>query len=272
MIDPARDRILVTGAAGRIGTALRQGLRAEWRHVRVTDLRPISAPWPNEEVVTANITDRPALERMMEGVAAVVHLAGTLGNYDLETLFETNARGLFDVFEAARSGGVKRIVFASSNHTFGCYPIEERVTPAHPPRPDNMYGVFKVLGEAMLQNYYDRHAIRSVSLRIGTFRSVPEDQRALATWLSPADLCQLVDRSLRHPDPGCLVVNGYSANGRIMVGDTDWDFLGYRPVDNAEDHVEALRAAGVDVDGPWEWPEHGGRYARQPEQPARHGS
>jgi uronate dehydrogenase len=272
MIDPRRDRILVTGAAGRIGTALRQGLRAEWRKVRVTDLRPITDPWSNEEVFTANITDRRALERMMEGVTAVVHLAGTLGNYDLEPLFATNARGLFDVFEAARNGGVKRIVFASSNHTFGCYPIEERVTPAHPVRPDNMYGVFKVLGEAMLQNYYDRHGIRSVSLRIGTFRPAPEDQRALATWLSPADLCQLVDRSLRHPDPGCLVVNGYSGNRRMMVGNNNWDFLGYRPVDNAEDHVDALRAAGIDVDGPWEWPEHGGRYAREPERPVRDGS
>jgi uronate dehydrogenase len=272
MIDPSKDRILITGAAGRIGTALRQALRADWQKVRVTDLRPVADPWPNEEVVVASITDRPALERMMQDVTAVVHLAGTLGNYDLETLFDTNARGLFDVFETARLGGVERIIFASSNHTFGCYPITERVAPEHPVRPDNMYGVFKVLGEAMLQNYYDRHNMRSVSLRIGTFRSAPEDQRALATWLSPADLGQLVDRSLRHPDPGCLIVNGYSGNRRVMVADSGWDFLGYRPVDNAEDHLDVLRAAGIDVDGPWEWPEHGGRFAREPERPARHAS
>jgi hypothetical protein len=56
-----------------------------------------------------------------------------------------------------------------------------------------------------------------------------------------------------------------------MVSDTSWDFLGYQPIDNAEDHIDALRAAGVDVDGPWEWPEHGGRFAREPERPARHG-
>jgi uronate dehydrogenase len=271
MIDPLRDRVLITGAAGRIGTALREGLRAEWRKLRVTDLRPVPNPSANEEVVTARITDRAALGRMMEGVAAVVHLAGTLGNYDLETLFETNARGLFDVFETARLAGVKRIVFASSNHAFGSYAIDVAVTPDHPPRPDNMYGVFKVVGEAMLRNYYDRHGIRSVSLRIGTFRGKPEDQRALATWLSPADLCQMVDRSLRHPDPGCLVVNGYSGNTRLMVAKTHWDLLGYSPIDNAEDHVPALRAQGVDVDGPWEWPEHGGKYAREPERPARHG-
>ena len=272
MIDPRKDRVLITGAAGRIGSALREGLRADWRKLRLTDLHAIPNPTANEEVVTASITDRAAVEKIMDGVKAVVHLAGTLGNYDLETLFQTNARGLFDVFEAARLGGVKRIVFASSNHTFGCYPIEEPVSPDHPVRPDNMYGVFKVLGESMLRYYYDRHGVQSVSLRIGTFRSKPEDQRALATWLSPADLCQMVDKSLRHPNPGCLVLNGYSANSRLMVSGKNWDVLGYRPADNAEDHVEALRKAGVDVDGPWEWREHGGSFARAPERPPRHGS
>ena len=123
---------------------------------------------------------------MMHDVKAVVHLAGVVGTYTLEDLFRVNARGLFDVFEAARLAGVERIVFASSNHTFGCYPITERVSPELPPRPDSLYGVFKVWGETMLRDYYDRYGIRSVSLRIGTFRSQPIDQRSLATWLSPA--------------------------------------------------------------------------------------
>lgn len=173
------------------------------------------------------------------------------------------------VFEAARLAGVERIVYASSNHAFGCYPITEPVSPVLPPRPDSLYGAFKVLGETMLRTYYDRHSIRSVSLRIGTFRTLPIDQRSLATWLSPADAARLVDAALRHPDPGCLVVNGYSANTRIKTHDPNWSFLGYVPQDNAEDHIEMLRAKGVDVDGPWEWPEHGGQHARAPERPMR---
>ncbi len=221
--------------------------------------------------MTADIGDRAALERMMQGVAAVVHLAGAAGEYDLETLFRVNARGLFDVLEAARLGGVKRIVFASSNHAFGCYPITEPVTPEHPPRPDSLYGVFKVLGETMLRYYHDRHGISSVSLRIGTYRPLPIDQRSLATWLSPADVVQLVDLSLRHPDPGALVVNGYSANTRIRTRDPNWAVLGYRPRDNAEDHLDMLRGMGVDVDGDWEWKEHGGAFARAPEHPPRAG-
>lgn len=274
MIDPTTDRVLITGAAGAIGTALRDGLRRDWRHLRLTDIRPVRDPTANEETIVADITDRPAIEAMMQDVRAVVHLAGVQGNYDLETLFRINARGLFDVFEAARLAGVQRIVFASSNHAFGCYPITESVSPALPPRPDSLYGVFKVWGETMLRNYYDRHGITSVSLRIGTYRSLPIDQRSLATWLSPADVAQLVDLSLRHPDPGCMVVNGYSNNTRLKTHDPNWAVLGYRPRDNAEAYIETLRAQGINVDGPdrgeWEWTEHGGSHARAPERPARH--
>ena len=264
MIDPSKDTVLITGAAGAIGTALRNGLRAGWSHLRLTDQRPIKNPAPNEEVVIADVADRPAIERMMQGVRAVVYMTGAGADYSLEDLFRVNVRGLFDVFESARLAGVERIVYASSNHAFGCYPITERVTPDLPPRPDSLYGAFKVYGEAILRNYFDRHGIRSVSMRIGTYRTLPIDQRSLATWLSPGDVARMVDASLRHVDPGCLIVNGYSANTRIKTFDPNWGFLGYEPKDNAEDHVEMLRAKGVDVDGPWEWPEHGGSHARVP--------
>ena len=123
MINPETDRVLITGAAGAIGTALRNGLREDWRHLRLTDIRPVQDLANNEESIVTDIADRSALEAMMHDVCAVVHLAGVLGNYNLEALFRVNARGLFDVFEAARLAGVERIVFASSNHAFGCYPI-----------------------------------------------------------------------------------------------------------------------------------------------------
>jgi uronate dehydrogenase len=273
MVNCDTDRVLITGAAGAIGTALRTGLRAGWRRLRLTDVRPLPDLADNEEAIVSDIADRPALETMMRDVRAVVHLAGMIGNYTLEELFRVNARGLFDVFEAARLAGVERIVFASSNHAFGCYPITEKVSPDMSPRPDSLYGVFKVWGETMLREYYDRYGIRSVSLRIGTFRAQPIDQRSLATWLSPADVAHLVDVSLRHPDPGCMVVNGYSNNTRLKTYDPNWATLGYQPRDNAEDYREMLREKGVDVDaadrGQWEWPEHGGSFVRAPEHPVR---
>ena len=266
MPDPSTDRVVITGAAGAIGSALRIGLRGAWRRLTLTDIRPVADPANNEECVVADIADRAALDRMMLGASALVYMTGVGGDYTLDDLFRVNMRGVFDAFEAARLAGVQRIVYASSNHAFGCYPITERVDPSMPPRPDSLYGAFKACGEIILGEYWERHGIRSVSLRIGTFRSLPIDQRSLATWLSPGDVARLVDAALRHPDPGCLVVNGYSANTRIKTFDPNWEFLGYRPQDNAEDHIEMLRAQGVDVDGPWEWPEHGGSHARAPER------
>ncbi len=269
MIDPRTDRVLITGAAGLIGSALREHLRPAYHHLLLTDMRDVVDLAANETLATADITDRPAMERMAASCKALVHLAGLGGPGDLEALFRANVRGLFDAFEAARLGGIRRIVFASSNHAFGCYPIEVPVSPDMPARPDSLYGAFKVLGETMLRTYHERHGIASVSLRIGTFRALPIDQRSLATWLSPRDVAQLVDLSLRHPDPGCLIVNGYSGNRRLKTSDPNWAFLGYAPLDNAEDHVAMLRDMGVDVDGPWEWPEHGGAFARGEERPAR---
>jgi len=268
MVDPERDRVLITGAAGAIGSALREHLGPRYRQLVLTDVREPADLGAGEEFVRADITDRAAMDRLVAGCRAVVHLAGASGAGDLEALFRANVRGLFDVFEAARLGSVKRIVYASSNHVFGCYPIEVPVSPEMMPRPDSLYGAFKVLGETMLRTYWERHGIGSVSLRIGTYRPLPIDQRSLATWLSPRDVSQLVDLGLRHADPGCLVVNGYSGNTRIKTRDAGWGLLGYVPLDNAEEHVAMLRAQGVDVDGPWEWREHGGSFVHAPERPA----
>ena len=136
MINPATDRVLITGAAGAIGTALRDGLRADWRHLRLTDVKSIANPTPNEECVVADVADRTAIERMMQDVAAVVYMTGVGGDYTLEDLFRVNVRGMFDVFVAPRLAGVQGFVHAPSPRAFGCYPIEERVSPALPPRPD----------------------------------------------------------------------------------------------------------------------------------------
>ncbi|MBI1774503.1 MAG: NAD(P)-dependent oxidoreductase [Proteobacteria bacterium] len=264
MIDPASDRVLITGAAGAIGTTLRRGFRERYKHLRLMDIRLIPDLADNEAWIQADVADAASLERALEGVAGLVHLAGSGQPENLDSLVHVNLIGLVRIFDAARAAGVRRIVFASSNHAFGMYPITERVTPAHPPRPDSLYGAFKLLGETLLRYYYDKHRISSVSLRIGTFRPEPIDQRSLATWLSPADMVQLADKSLIHPNPGCLVINGYSANTRIKTYDPNWDTLGYRPLDDAERHRDALKAKGIDIDGPWEWPEHGGTYPSEP--------
>ena len=272
--DPQPDRIVITGAAGAIGTTLRRGLAQRFPNLLLTDRRkPADAP-DHENWVLAEISNRAEMTGLMQGASAVIHLAGAASS-DLETLFRTNALGLFEVFEAARHAGVKRIVYASSNHAHGMYPIDVPVAPSMPARPDGHYGALKAYGELILKSFHDRYAITSVSLRIGTYRDLPIDQRSLATWLSPGDMTRITEASLLHPDPGALVVNGYSNNTRLKAARENWDFLGYTPQDNAETHRDMLRAQGIDVDNPdrdiWEHPHHGGSFATGPELPTRLG-
>jgi uronate dehydrogenase len=266
-LTPASDRIVITGAAGAIGTTLRRGLAPRWPNLLLTDRRkPENADgtW-----IEADIADRPAMARVMQGARALIHLAGAAST-DLETLWHANALGLFEVFEAARHAGIERIVYASSNHAHGMYPIDVAVAPSMPARPDGHYGALKAYGELILKSFHDRYGITSVSLRIGTYRDLPIDQRSLATWLSPADMVRLAEASLLHPDPGALVVNGYSNNTRLKASRENWDFLGYTPRDDAETHRDMLRAQGFDVDsGTWTHPHHGGSYATDPELPTR---
>lgn len=270
-------RIVLTGAAGAIGTVLRTGLAPTFPDMVCTDRkRPADAPH-HEHWVEADIADRAALAGIMQGADALIHMAGAASS-DLETLWHANALGLFEAFEAARHAGVKRIVFASSNHAHGMYPIEVEVAPSMPARPDGHYGALKAYGELILQSFLDRYGITSVSLRIGTWRPLPIDQRSLATWLSPDDIVQLVERSLLHSNPGALVVNAYSNNTRLKVSRENWDFLGYAPKDDAEAYRGMLRAQGIDVDsvdiggvgrGTWEFPHHGGSFAVGPELPTK---
>ena len=265
-------RVVITGAAGAIGTTLRRGLAQRFPNLLLTDRhKPADAP-DHENWQVADIADRTAMASVMQGATGLVHLAGAASS-DLETLWRTNALGLFEVFEAARHAGVTRIVYASSNHAHGMYPIDVPVAPSMPPRPDGHYGALKAYGELILRSYHDRYGITSVSLRIGTYRDQPIDQRSLATWLSPADMTRLAEASLVHPDPGALVVNGYSNNTRLKVARENWEFLGYSPQDDAETHRDMLRARGFDVDSPdrgiWEFNQHGGSHATDPELPTR---
>ena len=265
-------RVVITGAAGAIGTTLRRGLAQRFSNLLLTDRhKPADAP-DHENWQVADIADRTAMASVMQGATGLVHLAGAASS-DLETLWRTNALGLFEVFEAARHAGVTRIVYASSNHAHGMYPIDVPVAPSMPARPDGHYGALKAYGELILRSYHDRYGITSVSLRIGTYRDLPIDQRSLATWLSPADMTRLAEAGLVHPDPGALVVNGYSNNTRLKVARENWEFLGYSPQDDAETHRDMLRARGFDVDSPdrgiWEFNQHGGSHATDPELPTR---
>ena len=260
MTDLSWNRILITGAAGQIGTTLRAGLAGRHGTLRLLDRRPVEGLRPGEEEIVADLRDRAALTRAVDGVDAVIHLAGAPEPRDFEEMFRANVRGLYDLFEAARAASVKRIVFASTNHTYGMYPVSHGMSETDPVRPDSFYGVAKVFGENMLRYYYDKHGIESVSLRIGSFEERPSQQRHLSTWFSPRDAVEMFDRALKQPDVGAAIVFGMSGNTRIRIAHPNWEAIGFTPADNAETWRDRLAAEGVDVDGDLEWKRHGGIY------------
>ena len=235
--------VLVTGAAGRIGTVLRGGLPERGWAVRCLDIVPVADVRPGEEHVVADVTDLAAMLDATEGAGAVVHLAGISGESTWPAILSANIQGTYCALEAARRAGVPRVVLASSNHATGYTPRPPdgllREVDA-PPRPDTFYGVSKVAMEALGSLYVDRYGLDVVCLRIGSAFPEPSTTRHLATWLSPADSVSLVDAALRAPAPGFAVVWGVSDNTRRWWDLTAARALGYEPADDAEVYAAAL--------------------------------
>jgi uronate dehydrogenase len=236
--------ILITGAAGGVGTLLRPRLARPGRTLRLLDVAPLEAG-PGEEAVRASVTDLAAMTEACRGAEAVIHLGGRSTESPWERILETNIDGTYKVFESARRAGVPRVIFASSNHAVGYYtpdqyPLSEDV----PPLPDTYYGVSKVTGEALGALYHHRYGLDVVCVRILTCFERPRDQRALSTWLSPDDAARLFEACLAAERPGYRVVYGVSANTRGgWVSLEGAAALGYSAKDDAEPFAGELIAA-----------------------------
>lgn len=237
------DTLLLTGAAGTLGRVLAPPLRGVCRRLILSDLPgPLAKLDASVDGRPCDMADLPAVKSLLTGVSAVVHLGGVSVEGPFEPILQANIRGLFNLYEAARLAGTKRIVFASSNHVTGCYPQAERISPSDPARPDGYYGLSKLFGEGIASMYFDRYGIETVCLRIGTATVEPPDRRGLATWLSHADLARLVIASLTTPEVGFTVAYGMSDNTRGWW-DTRaaWQRLGFAPQDNAEAFAEKVQ-------------------------------
>ena len=180
------------------------------------------------------------LDAAVDGVSAIVHLAGQPTEAPWPVIRDANIDGLVRLLEAARRAGVPRIVLASSNHATGFTPVAPELDTDGPNRPDTLYGVSKVFGEALGRYYVDRYGLQVACIRIGTFADRPEDVRTLSTWLSPDDAARLIDACLRAPNLTYSVVWGVSDNTRRTWSLESARALGYRPQDDAEDHADSL--------------------------------
>jgi uronate dehydrogenase len=236
-------RVLLTGAAGGVGRRLRRLLPPVYPEVRLTDIAKPPDLAPGETFLAADLADLAQVEAVVDGVDGIVHLGGHSVEGPWETILQANIVGCYNLFEAARRKGVKRIVFASSNHTVGFYPRHRRIGTDVPVRPDSRYGVSKAFGEALGALYADKHGLRVLCLRIGNVADVPADHRRLAIWLSPEDLLQLIRIGLEHPDLRYEIFYGASRNERAWWDNARASAYGYRPAGRAEDHRAAALAA-----------------------------
>jgi nucleoside-diphosphate-sugar epimerase len=246
--------ILVTGAAGRIGSMLRARLARPGRVLRLLDVVPVPDPaGPEEEAVTASVTDLAAMTAACAGADAVIHLGGIPTEAAWEQILDVNINGSYTVFEAARRAGVRRVVLASSNHAVGFAPRESfPVADDARPEPDTYYGVSKAAGEALAALYTRRYGLETICVRILSCFDRPQAPRMLSTWLSPDDAGRLFEACLTAPAPGFRVIYGVSANTRGGWVSLDGArALGYQPQDDAEVYAAELLAGGApDPDDP----------------------
>jgi uronate dehydrogenase len=231
-------RILLTGAAGGIGTRLRKILKPAYPELRLSDVKQPADLRGDEEFVPAELARFEDVERVVDGMDGVIHLGGFSGEGPWETILQSNIVGCYNLFEAARRKGVKRIVFASSNHAVGFYPRHHHIGVDVAVRPDSRYGVSKAFGEALGALYADKHGLRVLCLRIGNVGEVPIDKRRLAIWLKPEDLAQLIHIGLEHPDLRFEIFYGSSWNERGWWDNHRAYAYGYRPTGHAEDYRE----------------------------------
>ena len=245
-------RVLITGAAGHIGSTLREGLRGAYPALRLTDSRDVEDLRDGEEFVRADLTNLDEVRAAMRDVDAVVHLGGIPNEHTYEMIRAVNREGTYHVYEAAREAGVKRVVFASSIHAVGFWERdpEHPIGPDVPVRPDTFYGVSKVFGEAMGRLYWEKHGIESAAIRICSFLERPRERRYLSTWLSPRDCTQLVRRCLDVPQLGFRILAGISGNTRAWMSREGWAEIGYEPQDDAEafaTEIEGIHGDDSDI-------------------------
>ncbi|SMQ85766.1 uronate dehydrogenase [Devosia lucknowensis] len=228
-------RILLTGAAGGIGSMLRENLLREGEVLRLCDIAPMTAH-DGDEVVMGDLADADFAMDVCRDVDAIVHMAGQAKEGPWEKLVGPNLIATTNLWEAARVNGVERVVFGSSNHVVGMYPVGLELDPSDITRPDSRYGATKVFAEAVASLYADKYGIKSFLVRIGTFAEKPENIRALSTWISPRDLAAIVRLGL-DADYHCETVFGVSRNTRAWCDNSRAFALGYDPQDNAEDYL-----------------------------------
>lgn len=241
-------KLVLTGAAGNLGSRLRAPLAAMCDTLLCTDIvDDIPDLAANEEYIRADLADMNAIGPLLEGADMVIHFGAIVDEAPFEEMLGPNFVGAYNVWEAAHKHGVRRVVYASSIHALGMYPKTHAIGINDPHRPDTFYGLAKCFAEDLGRMYWEKRGLESVCMRIYSCADVT-NPRAVGSWLSYGDLIRLVSRAIDTPVTGFSIVYGVSDNDRAPVDNSGARHLGYRPQDNAEQFAEAVYAASEPLD------------------------
>ncbi len=255
-------KLVLTGAAGRLGSYLREPLAVLADELVTTDIADdIGKLYPGETYMKADLASLGDMMNVLEGADMVVHFGAIADEAPFEELLGPNFIGAYNVWEAAYRHGLKRVVYASSIHAVGMYSKNEFIGTDVPHRPDTFYGLAKCFAEDLGRMYWEKRGVESVHMRILSCAQV-NNARALGSWLSYCDLIHLVTRCIQTPVTGFSVIYGVSNNDRVPVDNARASFLGYRPKDNAEQFAGEIlaREPAMDPQDPGHMC-HGGPFA-----------
>ena len=244
--------ILMTGAAGGLGQVMRARLKANCEVLRLSDVSPMAPAQAGEEVVQADLADAEAVKALVAGCHAIVHFGGISTEQAWGPILQANIIGLYNLYEAARIHGVKRVVFASSNHVMGFYRQNEVVDALSPVKPDGLYGVSKAFGEDLSRMYFERFGIETACVRIGSCLPEPKDRRMLASWISHGDMHRLITACLTTQVLGHSIVFGMSDNAVTWWDNSRARHIGYVPQDSSDVFRDAVfaRTSAPDLNDP----------------------
>ena len=234
-------RLLITGAAGGLGTFAREHLKGFAETLRISDAVEIGDVGPGEEFVQADLADAGAVMDLVEGCDGIVHFGGISTENTFEKILEANIRGVYNLYEAAYAHGKPRIVFASSNHAIGFHKVSDVLDADVPPIADGLYGASKVWGEQIGLVYYHKYGMETARVRIGSCFEKPRNVRMLATWMSPRDMFALVERIFTVQHLGCPVIYGVSDNSALWWDNSKAGYLGWVPRDSADPWREEMQ-------------------------------
>jgi uronate dehydrogenase len=241
-------KLVLTGAAGRLGSYLREPLTRMCDELVSTDIAAeIGKLYDGESYVQADLADLSAMEAIVKDATMVVHFGAIGDEAPWDDILQSNIIGAYNVWEAAYRQGVKRVVYASSVHAVGMHLKTDTIGLDAPHKPDTYYGLAKCFAEDLASLYWDKRGIESVCMRIFSCAQAT-NARSIGTWLSYDDLIHLVERSIDSPVVGFTKVWGISNNDRAVVDNSKAGHLGYRPKDNAEQFARDVFATTPHLD------------------------